>query len=114
MRMDPAQSLAADQVVNGYSERDLERVIRRYGEERFARRIASSIVRARPVSTTEDLARLVRDAIPAAARRSGGHPARRTFQAIRIEVNGELHALESALPAAVDALETGGRVVVIS
>jgi 16S rRNA (cytosine1402-N4)-methyltransferase len=114
MRMDPAQSLAAEQVVNAYSERDLERVIRRYGEERFARRIASSIVRARPVATTEDLAQLVRDAIPAAARRSGGHPARRTFQAIRIEVNRELPALESALPAAVDALEAGGRVVVIS
>ena len=114
MRMDPTQALSAADVVNAYAERDLERVIRRYGEERFARRIAAAIARARPLTTTAELATVVRDAIPAPARRTGGHPARRTFQAIRIEVNGELKALEVALPDAIDALGPGGRVVAIS
>jgi 16S rRNA (cytosine1402-N4)-methyltransferase len=114
MRMDTAQRLTAREVVNGYEARALERVIRRFGEERFARRIARAIVAARPIETTQRLAEVVRDAIPAAARRSGGHPARRTFQALRIEVNGELDALERGLAAAVDALARGGRVVVIS
>jgi 16S rRNA (cytosine1402-N4)-methyltransferase len=114
MRMDTAQRLAADDVVNGYPERDLERVIGRLGEERFARRIARAIVAARPVASTTALADVVRDAIPAATRRTGGHPARRTFQAIRLEVNGELAALEAALPQATRALDPGGRVVAIS
>jgi 16S rRNA (cytosine1402-N4)-methyltransferase len=112
--MDPARSLTADQVVNGYAVRDLERVVRRYGEERFARRIAEAISRARPISDTAELAEVVVGAVPAAARRTGGHPARRTFQALRIEVNNELSALEKGLPAAVDALDAGGRAVVIS
>jgi 16S rRNA (cytosine1402-N4)-methyltransferase len=89
-------------------------VIRRYGEERFASRIARAIAANRPIRTTGALAGIVRDAIPASARRTGPHPARRTFQAIRIEVNRELEALELALPQAVDALEPGGRVAVIS
>ncbi|CAN5614597.1 16S rRNA (cytosine(1402)-N(4))-methyltransferase RsmH [soil metagenome] len=114
MRMDPAQELTAHAVVNRYLERDLERTIARLGEERFARRIARAIVRARPLETTDELAETVRAAIPAATRRSGGHPARRTFQAIRIEVNGELHALEGALGVATDALAPQGRAVVIS
>jgi 16S rRNA (cytosine1402-N4)-methyltransferase len=114
MRMDPGQSLTAAQVVNGYAARDLERVIRSYGEERFARRITGAIMRARPIDDTAVLADVVAGAVPAAARRTGGHPARRTFQALRIEVNDELRALEKALPDAVDALGAGGRAVVIS
>ena len=114
MRMDPSQSLSANDVVNHYGERDLERVISRYGEERFARRISRALVDARPVDSTSELADIVKNAIPAATRRTGGHPARRTFQALRIEVNDELGALERALPAAIDALEPSGRVVVIS
>jgi 16S rRNA (cytosine1402-N4)-methyltransferase len=114
MRMDLSARLSADDVVNRYDERDLGRVIRRYGEERFATRIARAIVKSRPIKSTDALAEVVRSAIPAATRRSGGHPARRTFQAIRIEVNDELSALESALPAAVDALDVGGRLVAIS
>ena len=114
MRMDPDQELSARQVVNEYPVPELERVIARYGEERFARRIARAIERARPVETTTELADVVVPAIPAATRRTGSHPARRTFQALRIEVNGELRALDAALPAAVDALDAGGRVVVLS
>jgi 16S rRNA (cytosine1402-N4)-methyltransferase len=114
MRMDPAQPLSAEDVVNNYAEQDLSRVIARYGEERFARRIAKAILRSRPVSGTRALADIVKEAIPAATRRTGGHPARRTFQAIRIEVNGELEALELGLTDAVDYSEPGGRVVVIS
>jgi len=114
MRMDPAGGLTAEQVVNTYAVEDLTRVLRDYGEERFARRIAAAVVRARPVTSSARLAELVRDAIPAAARRTGGHPAKRTFQALRIEVNRELDALAAALPAAVDAVRVGGRVVVLS
>ena len=114
MRMDPEQRLTADDVVNRYEEGELERVIRTYGEERFARRVARAIVAARPVRDTAHLAGVVRDAIPAATRRTGPHPARRTFQAIRIEVNDELGALERALPDVVDVLEPGGRAVVVS
>ncbi|HEV3472046.1 MAG TPA: 16S rRNA (cytosine(1402)-N(4))-methyltransferase RsmH [Actinomycetota bacterium] len=113
MRMDPTQPRSAKDVVNNYDERDLARVISRYGEERFARRIAKAIVRSRPVSGTKALAEIVKEAIPAATRRTGGHPARRTFQAIRIEVNGELDALERGLVDAIDHTEPGGRVVVI-
>jgi 16S rRNA (cytosine1402-N4)-methyltransferase len=114
MRMDPSQPLTAETVVNTYPERELARILRRYGEERFAARIAAAIVRARPIGSTLRLAELVREAIPAAARRTGGHPAKRTFQALRIEVNGELAALEEALPQALDALADGGRIVVLS
>ena len=114
MRMDPTQPLSAEVVVNNYAEQDLSRVIARYGEERFARRIAKAIIRSRPVSGTRALADIVKEAIPAATRRTGGHPARRTFQAIRIEVNGELEALELGLADAVDFSEPGGRVVAIS
>ena len=114
MRMDPAQSLSAEVVVNNYAQADLSRVIARYGEERFASRIAKAIVRSRPVSGTRALAEIVKEAIPAATRRTGGHPARRTFQAIRIEVNGELEALEMGLVDALDYTEPGGRVVAIS
>lgn len=117
MRMDRSQPLTAADVVNGYEERRLARVIGTLGEERFAGRIAHAIVRRRaerPFSGTEDLAAVVRDAIPAATRRTGPHPARRTFQAIRIEVNGELDALRASLPAAIGALRPGGRIAVIS
>lgn len=117
MRMDPTGGRTAEDVVNGYSAPDLARVLREYGEERFAGRIAAAIVRERaatPLRSTTRLADLVRDAIPAATRRTGGHPAKRTFQALRIEVNGELAALRSALPAALAALAVGGRIVVLS
>jgi 16S rRNA (cytosine1402-N4)-methyltransferase len=117
MRMDASQGLNAAEVVNTYSVGDLARVIATYGEERFARRIAQAIVRERgqaPIDRTARLAELVRSSIPAATRRTGGHPAKRTFQALRIEVNGELHALERAIPAALDALRVHGRIVVMS
>jgi 16S rRNA (cytosine1402-N4)-methyltransferase len=118
MRMDPEhQALTAADVVATYSEADLARVIRQYGEERWASRIAAFIVaeRARrPLATTTDLVDVVRAAVPAAARRQGPHPARRTFQALRIEVNGELDALRKGLEAAVRWLSPGGRVAVIS
>jgi 16S rRNA (cytosine1402-N4)-methyltransferase len=114
MRMDPDARVTAADIVNSFAEKDLARIIRAYGEERFAGRIARRIVRSRPMKTTGELAEVVKDAIPAPARRTGGHPARRTFQALRIEVNHELEALEDVLPAAVDALEPGGRIVVIS
>jgi 16S rRNA (cytosine1402-N4)-methyltransferase len=117
MRMDPGQEVTAEQVVNGYPAGELVRVLRTYGEERFAARIAAAIVRERQrarLTSTLRLAELVREAIPAATRRTGGHPAKRTFQALRIEVNGELAGLERALPAALDALAPGGRIVVLS
>jgi len=117
MRMDQSRGITAAEVVNTYEPARLARVLRDYGEERFARRIADAVARERarePFTGTARLAELVRSAIPAATRRTGGHPARRTFQALRIEVNGELAALERALPAAVDALALGGRIVVLS
>lgn len=114
MRMDPTASLSADDVVNRYSEGELARVIHIYGEERFSRRVARAIVNARPVSDTEVLAGIIKEAIPAATRRTGGHPARRTFQALRMEVNRELPALEEVLPQAIDVSEPGGRIVVLS
>lgn len=114
MRMDLDQSWSAADVVNGYAERDLARIIRRYGDERFADRIARAICAARPVQTTTDLAAVVTAAIPAAARRTGGHPAKRTFQAIRIEVNDELGVLPEALDHAVEATTPGGRIAVLS
>jgi 16S rRNA (cytosine1402-N4)-methyltransferase len=117
MRMDPTAPRTAADVVNTYSAKELTRVLRVYGEERFAARIAAAIERERarsPLTSTGRLAELVRDAIPAATRRTGGHPAKRTFQALRVEVNDELGALTRALPAAVDALAVGGRVAVIT
>jgi len=114
MRMDRTQPWSAADVVNGYEEAELARIIRRYGDERFAHRIARAIVSARPIETTAELAGIVSAAIPAAARRTGGHPAKRTFQAIRIEVNGELDALPDALDAAIAASVPGGRVAVLT
>ncbi|MGY1603452.1 16S rRNA (cytosine(1402)-N(4))-methyltransferase RsmH [Geodermatophilus sp. SYSU D00815] len=117
MRMDPTAPRTAADVVNTYPARELARVLREYGEERFASRIAAAIVRERdrePFTGTGRLAELVRDSIPAATRRTGGHPAKRTFQALRIEVNDELGALRRALPAALDALAVGGRIAVIT
>jgi 16S rRNA (cytosine1402-N4)-methyltransferase len=101
-------------VVNGYPVEQLARVLQQYGNERFARRIANAIVASRPIETTTELAAVVVSAIPAAARRTGGHPARRTFQAIRIEVNGELDALAPAIDAAIARTSPGGRVAVLS
>lgn len=114
MRMDTDQTWSADDVVNGYSESDLARIIKRYGDERFASRIARAICAARPIQTTTELAAVVTSAIPAAARRTGGHPAKRTFQAIRIEVNDELAVLPDALDQAVRATRPGGRIAVLS
>jgi 16S rRNA (cytosine1402-N4)-methyltransferase len=117
MRMDPSAPRTAADVVNTYPTDRLARVLRVYGEERFATRIAQAITREReraPFTHTERLAHLVRDSIPAATRRTGGHPAKRTFQALRIEVNDELGVLERALPAALDALTVGGRIAVIT
>jgi 16S rRNA (cytosine1402-N4)-methyltransferase len=117
MRMDTEQKLTAREIVNSYSEQDLSRIIRVYGEEKWASRIASFIVKARKrksIETTFDLVRIIKEAIPAAARRKGGHPARRTFQAIRIEVNQELRVLEPSFRSAVRWLKSGGRIVIIS
>jgi 16S rRNA (cytosine1402-N4)-methyltransferase len=114
MRMDPTQAASAEDIVNRYSENDLARAIERFGEERFARRIAKAIVRQRPITRTSELAEVVVNAIPAATRRTGGHPARRTFQALRLEVNREIEELAAALPQAIEVLEPGGRVVAIS
>jgi 16S rRNA (cytosine1402-N4)-methyltransferase len=117
MRMDPGGDVTAADVVNTYPVPRLARVLREYGEERFALRVAQAIDRARrlaPLNSTAELAELVRNAIPAATRRHGGHPAKRTFQALRIEVNGELDSLRTAMPAALAALRVGGRIVVLS
>jgi 16S rRNA (cytosine1402-N4)-methyltransferase len=118
MRMDPtAGGVTAADVVASYSEAELARVIRAYGEERWASRIAAFIVAARarrPVATTSQLVEIIKAAVPAAARKDGPHPARRTFQALRIEVNHEIEVLEAALDAAVRWLVAGGRIVVIS
>ncbi len=118
MRMDPGhQTLTAAEVIATYSEADLARIIRDFGEDRWASRIAAFIVAARsrrPIETTYQLVDVIKAAIPAAARREGPHPARRTFQALRIEVNRELEVLEQALQAAVRWLSPGGRVAVIS
>jgi len=117
MRMDQSRGVTAADIVNTYNASDLARVLHRYGEERFARRVADAIVRERatePFTGTARLAELVRSSIPAATRRKGGHPAKRTFQALRIEVNGELASLERALPDAVAALAVGGRIAVLS
>jgi 16S rRNA (cytosine1402-N4)-methyltransferase len=114
MRMDQTQQWSAADVVNGYPADQLARVLQQYGDERFARRIANAVVAARPIESTTQLAEIVVAAIPAAARRTGGHPAKRTFQAIRIEVNGELDVLPGALENAMDRTVPGGRVAVLS
>jgi 16S rRNA (cytosine1402-N4)-methyltransferase len=117
MRMDAGTELTAATVVNTYPVPELVRVLREYGEERFAMRIARRIERARteqPLASTAVLAELVREAIPAATRQSGGHPAKRTFQALRIEVNGELDSVRDAIPAALEALNLGGRIAVLA
>ena len=117
MRMDRTQKLTARDVVNGYSEQSLRELIGGYGEERYAGRIAAAIAarrKDRPIETTAELSEIVRAAMPAAARREKQHPAKRTFQAIRIEVNGELSAVQAALDQAVPCLSPGGRLAVIS
>ncbi|HET7900098.1 MAG TPA: 16S rRNA (cytosine(1402)-N(4))-methyltransferase RsmH [Candidatus Nanopelagicales bacterium] len=117
MRMDPTHGLTAADVLNTYAAGELARVLREYGEERFARRIADAVVRERgkePFDSSARLVELIRASIPAPARRTGGNPAKRTFQALRIEVNAELEVLERAVPSAIDALTVGGRIVVMS
>ncbi len=117
MRMDDTRGTTAAEVLNTYPAADLARILRAYGEEKFARQIARAIVREREKAPFERSARLVdllREVIPAPARRTGGHPAKRTFQALRIEVNDELGVLRRAIPAAIDSLALGGRVVVMS
>ena len=117
MRMDPTVGISAAEVVNTYPGAELTRILREYGEERFAGRIASAVVaeRARqPFATSARLVELVRAAIPAATRRTGGNPAKRTFQALRIEVNDELGALRRAIPVALQHLSLAGRIVVMS
>ena len=118
MRMDPGhQTLTAAEVINTYNATDLTRIIRTYSDEKWASRIADFIVRRReeaPIETSEELVDVIKAAIPASARRAGGHPAKRTFQAIRIEVNSELTVLRAGLEAAVRWLNPGGRLVVIS
>ena len=117
MRMDPTRGRTAEEIVNTYPAAELRRIFAEYGEERFAARIAARIERERArgrITSSAQLADLVRDAIPAPARRRGGHPAKRVFQALRIEVNGELDAVRAAIPAAIDALAVGGRIVVLA
>ncbi|HET9602080.1 MAG TPA: 16S rRNA (cytosine(1402)-N(4))-methyltransferase RsmH [Acidimicrobiales bacterium] len=114
MRMDPDDPWSAADVVNGYQEAELAHLLAAYGDERYARRIAHAIVQARPIETTAQLAGIVAGAIPAAARRRGGHPAKRTFQAIRIEVNRELAVLPGAIDQALDRTRPRGRVVVLA
>lgn len=117
MRMDQSRGRTAAEVLNTYPAPELTRILRDYGEERYARRIADQVVReraAQPFTTSARLVDLVRAAVPARSRRTGGNPSKRTFQALRIEVNGELAALEAALPAALAALAVGGRIAVLS
>jgi 16S rRNA (cytosine1402-N4)-methyltransferase len=117
MRMDQSQGSTAADVLNTYDVGELTRILRDYGEERFARPIARAVVRDRvtePFTTSGRLVELLRSVIPAASQRSSGHPAKRTFQALRIEVNLELAAWETALPAAIGALDVGGRIAVLS
>lgn len=118
MRMDQSSGMTAQDLLESADAAELTRILRTYGEERFASRIAAAIVRRResgqPVTSTQDLAELVRQSVPAAARRNGGHPAKRTFQALRIAVNAELDVLERAVPRALNSLRVGGRLVVES
>ena len=117
MRMDRSRGVTAEEVLATYSESDLSRILREFGEERFAPKIARAIVAEReasPITTSNRLVELIKRVIPAPARRVGGNPAKRTFQALRIEVNGELSILERALPIALEKLAVGGRMVVLS
>lgn len=117
MRMDQSAPLTAAIILNTYSHGQLAKLLQRFGEEKFASKIAENIIKARTsgnLNTTKDLAEIVKDSIPAPARRTGGNPAKRTFQALRIEVNQELSILESAIPAALNSLKVGGRIVVMS
>mgnify|MGYP003335326215 FL=1 len=117
MRMDQTQGITAEEIVNTWSHGDIARVLRVYGEEKFAPRIADFILRERekaPIKSTAALSTLVKNAIPAAARRTGGNPSKRTFQALRIAVNNELEVIENALPQALNLLNVGGRLVVLS
>lgn len=117
MRMDQRQSKTARDIVNGYSEAELYRVIRDYGEDKFAKNIARHIVSARekkPIETTGELSEIIKGAIPAKVRMNGGHPAKKTFQAIRIELNGELEVLKNSLDDMIDLLNPGGRICVIT
>ncbi|MCW2785718.1 MAG: S-adenosyl-methyltransferase MraW [Marmoricola sp.] len=117
MRMNDTEGITAAEVLNTYEAADLARILRSYGEEKFSRQIARAIVREReaePFSSSARLVDLLRAVIPAPARRTGGHPAKRTFQALRIEVNDELGVLRRAIPAALDSIAVGGRVVVMS
>jgi 16S rRNA (cytosine1402-N4)-methyltransferase len=117
MRMDRTQSLTASEIVNTYEPGQLVKILRTYGEEKFATRVVERIVKARaiaPINSTSQLVNLVKEAIPAATRRTGGNPAKRTFQALRIETNDELGAITRALPAALGLLNIGARLVVMS
>lgn len=117
MRMDQSAGLTAYDIVNTYEPGEIVRILRTYGEEKFATRIVENIVKARtvaPLNSTQQLAELIKSSIPAATRRTGGNPAKRTFQALRIAVNDELGAIERALPQALDRIMVGGRVVVMS
>ena len=117
MRMDQTQGITAEEIINTWSHGDIARILRVYGEEKFAPRIADFIIREReiaPIKSTSTLAALVKNAIPAAARRTGGNPSKRTFQALRIAVNNELEVIENALPQALELLNVGGRLVVLS
>lgn len=117
MRMNPKQKLTAQDIVNNYSQSELEKIITEYGEENWAARIAEFIVKMRKknkLKTTTDLVEVIKAAIPKAVRRSGGHPARRTFQALRIETNNELEQLRNLIDKAVSFLNPGGRVVIIT
>jgi 16S rRNA (cytosine1402-N4)-methyltransferase len=114
MRRDPGRPVSAADLVNGAPESELARLLHAYGDERYARRISAAIVAARPITSTQQLADVVRDAVPAPARRRGGHPARRTFQAIRIAVNDELAILPASLDDAIDLLVPGGRCVALA
>ncbi len=117
MRMDRSRGITASEIVNTYAPGALVKILRTFGEEKFATRIVENIVKARakaPLNSTQELAALVKESIPAATRRTGGNPAKRTFQALRIEANDELGAITRALPIALDLLTIGGRVVVLS
>ena len=117
MRMDDRQSLTAKDIVNGYSEMDLYRIIRDYGEDKFAKNIAKHIVQERtkkPIETTGELTEVIRASIPMKVQVTGGHPAKRTFQAIRIELNKELEVLQNNLDAMIDLLNPGGRICIIT
>jgi 16S rRNA (cytosine1402-N4)-methyltransferase len=117
MRMDTSRGITAAEIINTYEPGKLVNILRTYGEEKFASRIVENIVKARsiaPMNSTQELAELVKKSIPAATRRTGGNPSKRTFQALRIEANDELGAIERAIPQALELIEVGGRVVVMS